>query len=308
MQRRLRRLRPVERGRRDIQPTHGTRKTGRSTQRPDPAALVHRQRRSHNLDHAGRRGQRRHPVQGGRQYRTQRHRRHEGRRLLGTDPRYERGERRTLLDDYRRRKHRFSERHRRLENPRCGAYSRNGRRSRGLLDPQRPAIDRCVGKPGESRRKADVAHHRNLARRQRQRHLHAGRRIDRIRTDIRRLQHRLQDRRHRLRRRVHRRRRFAATHDRLRDHGRKGRRSDPENSALRAARGRSRHLGRNRRRNLRNAFRRRMLRPDALRPARERADPHGASGVGERQTRILRYQNRGRPARIRPGRKYGAQL
>ena len=154
MQRRLRRLRPVERGRRDIQPTHGTRKTGRSTQRPDPAALVHRQRRSHNLDHAGRRGQRRHPVQGGRQYRTQRHRRHEGRRLLGTDPRYERGERRTLLDDYRRRKHRFSERHRRLENPRCGAYSRNGRRQRGLLDPQRPAIDRCVGKPGESRRKA----------------------------------------------------------------------------------------------------------------------------------------------------------
>lgn len=181
MQRRLRRLRPVERGRRDIQPTHGTRKTGRSTQRPDPAALVHRQRRSHNLDHAGRRGQRRHPVQGDRQYRTQRHRRHEGRRLLGTDPRYERGERRTLLDDYRRRKHRFSERHRRLENPRCGAYSRNGRRQRGLLDPQRPAIDRCVGKPGESRRKADVAHHRNLARRQRQRHLHAGRRIDRIR-------------------------------------------------------------------------------------------------------------------------------
>lgn len=36
---------------------------------------------------------------------------------------------------YRRRKHRFSERHRRLENPRCGAYSRNGRRQRGLLEP-----------------------------------------------------------------------------------------------------------------------------------------------------------------------------
>ena len=54
-------------------------------------------------------------------------------------------------------KHRFSERHRRLENPRCGAYSRNGRRQRGLLDPQRPSIDRCVGKPGESRRKAGTS-------------------------------------------------------------------------------------------------------------------------------------------------------
>lgn len=52
-----------------------------------------------------------------------------------TDPRYERGERRTLLDDYRRRKHRFSERHRRLENPRCGAYSRNGRRPKRVTGP-----------------------------------------------------------------------------------------------------------------------------------------------------------------------------